>query len=136
MSSSWALQTAVKAALTADAGVIALAGNPPRVFDAVPVAAARPYLAIADWQTEESDTDDARIDRHSFSVRISSDQPGLKEAKAIAAQVEAALHGAALSLSGYTLVDLAFVAAAFGREADETLSFGEVRFRALTQALT
>lgn len=110
MSAAWELQTAAKAALAADAGLIALAGSPPRIFDAVPASAARPYLAFAEWQTAEDDSDDARLDRHTFAVRISSAYPGLKEVKAIAAQVEAALHGAALDLDGYALVDLAFLA--------------------------
>jgi len=135
MSSAWELQTAAKAALAADAGLIALAGNPPRIFDAVPQNAARPYLVFVEWQTAEDDADDLRLDRHTFALRISSEHQGLKEVKAIAAQVEAALHARALTLAGFTLVDLAFLGAAFGREESETLSFGEVRFRAFTQAV-
>lgn len=134
-SSSWELQAAVKAALAADAGLIVLTGDPVPLFDCVPQGTARPYLAIAEWRTDEDDADDVRIDRHTFSVRISSAYEGLKEAKGIAAQVEAALHRRALTLAGHVLVDLAFLGAGFGREENGTLTFGEVRFRAFTHAV-
>ena len=73
------------------------------------------------------------LDRHAFALRVSSDHQGVKEAKAIAAQIEAALHHAALTLSGATLIDLGFVGAVFGRDDAQAISFGEVRFRAMTQ---
>lgn len=128
--SAWALQMAVKEALAADAGLIALMGSV-RVFDAVPAGAARPHIAFAEWRSDE-EGDDQRLARHSFALRISSEHQGVKEAKAIAAQIEAALHHAALTLAGATLIDLALVGSAFGRDAAQNLSFGEVRFRALT----
>lgn len=131
--SAWALQIAVRDALGANAGLVALMGSPVRVFDVVPAGAQRPYIAFAEWRTDEDGSDDTRLDRHSFSLRISSDHQGAKEAKAIAAQIESALHNAALSLSSGTLVDLALVGSAFGRDEGDSLSFGEVRFRALTQ---
>jgi len=131
--SAWALQTAIKDALGANAGLIALMGSPVKVFDAVPAGAARPYIAFAEWRSDEDGSDDARLDRHSFALRVSSEHQGVKEAKAIAAQIESALHNAALTLMGATLVDLALVGSAFGRDEAQNLSFGEVRFRALTQ---
>jgi hypothetical protein len=134
MSAAWALQTAVKAALAADAGLILLAGDPVRIFDAVPAGAARPNIHFVEWRTDEDDSDDLRLDRHTFTLRVSSEHQGVKEVKAIAAQIEAALHGSALALSGYVLVDLAFIGEIFGREEAAGLAFGEVRFRALTQA--
>jgi hypothetical protein len=135
MSSAWVLQTAAKAALAGDAGLIALAGNPVRIFDAVPQDAVRPYLSFVEWRTDEDDSDDLRLDRHVFSLRVSSEHQGLKQVKAIAAQVEAALHARALTLSGYALIDIAFLGASFGRDDNDQLAFGEVRFRAFTQAV-
>ena len=54
---SWALQQAVFTALTADAGVIALLGSPPRIYDDPPRDAALPYAVIgeaneSDWSTK------------------------------------------------------------------------------------
>ncbi len=60
---------------------------------------------------------------------------GLKEAKAIAVVVEAALHGAALSLDGYTLIDLSYIASAFSQDQKEQTARATLRFRALTQKL-
>lgn len=130
--SAWALQTAVREALGANAGLIALMGSPVRVFDAVPAGAARPHIAFAEWRSEEEGSDDARLARHAFTLRVSSEHQGVKEAKAIAVQIEEALHNAALALTSGTLIDLALVGSAFGRDEAQAISFGEVRFRALT----
>ena len=133
-SSAWALQTAVRALLEADAGLIAVMGNPPRIYDHVPDGAALPYVRFGDWKVDDNDTDDARIDSHVFMIEVASSYAGLKQAKAIAVVIEQALHGAALSLDGYMLVDLSYVAAAFGQDRIQGIAQASLRFRALTQA--
>jgi Protein of unknown function (DUF3168) len=133
-SSSFALQAAIRAALESDAGLIGLMGASPSIYDRVPPDAVLPYVHFGDWTVDENDTDDARIDRHTVTIEAWSAYAGLKEARAIAAVIELALHGAALTLDGYALIDLSFVGSAFARDEKERISQALLRFRALTQA--
>ena len=134
-SSAWALKAAIKAALETDPSLIAMLGDPPPVHDRVADGAALPYIAFGDWKVDEDDTDDARIDRHVFMIEVWSSYAGLKEAKAIASVIEAALHGAALDPVDHALIDLSFIGAAFGQDQKEGLSEAMLRFRALTQKI-
>lgn len=133
-SSAWSLQTAMRAALDGNADLIALMGNPPPVYDRVPPDAQLPYIAFSDWKVDESDTADTRIDSHAMLIDVWSSYHGLKQAKAIAAVIEAALHGAVLMLDGFALVDLSYVAAVFSQDQKEQTGRATLRFRALTQA--
>ena len=45
---SWALQQAVFAALSVSDAIQEIAGDPPRVFDAVPRGAAFPYIVVGE----------------------------------------------------------------------------------------
>jgi hypothetical protein len=133
MSAALALQQAVFAALTADAGIIALLGSPPRVFDEVPRDAALPYAVIGD----ASETDWSTKTDHGasllFRVQIWSRAAGYQEAKLIAGAVRAALDGAALVLSGATLIDLSFDSTSYARESDGITRCAELKFRALIE---
>lgn len=133
-SSAWALQTAMRAALEANADLIALMGNPPPVYDRVPGDAGLPYIAFGDWKVEENDTADARIDSHIVMIDVWSAYAGLKQAKAIATVIEAALHGAAFTLDGHALIDLSYIASAFSQDQKEQTARATLRFRAMTQA--
>jgi hypothetical protein len=132
-SSAWSLQAAMRGALETNSDLIALMGNPPRIYDRVPGDAQLPYVSFGDWKVDENDTDDARIDSHVVMIDVWSSYAGLKQAKAIAIVIEAALHGAALTLTGYALVDLSFVASVFTQDQKEQISRATLRFRALTQ---
>ncbi len=133
-SSAWALQAAVKAALAEEAGLIALIGDPPAVYDRVPEGTVLPYVSFGEWNTDESDTDDARIDNHVFHIDAWSNYAGLKEAKRIAGIVEFALHGAALTLEDHVLIDLSFIGAAYAQDAAAGVARATLRFRAMTQS--
>src|SRR5207253_2570446 len=55
-SAAWALQEAIFATLANDDGIKDVAGDPPRLFDAVPRGVAFPYIVIgddheSDWST-------------------------------------------------------------------------------------
>lgn len=93
-------QEAVYAALVAHAGVQALLGAPPRVYDHVPDEATFPYAAfgVAHIAPEDSKLDSA-FD-HTLTLDIFSRYRGSKEAKEILQVVYAALHRAELSASG------------------------------------
>lgn len=133
-SSAWALQTAMRAALETNADLIALMGDPPPVYDRVPESAALPYIAFGDWKVDETDTAETRIDSHAVLIDVWSSYAGLKQAKAIAIVIEAALHGAPLTLDGHVLIDLSYVASVFSQDLKEQTSRATLRFRALTQA--
>lgn len=133
MSAALALQQAVFAALTADAGVIALLGSPPRVFDEVPRDAALPYAVIGDASESDWSTKTDHGASLLFGVQIWSRAAGYQEVKLIAGAVRAALDGAALALSGATLIDLGFDSASYARESDGVTRRAELKFRALIE---
>ncbi|HEX3754549.1 MAG TPA: DUF3168 domain-containing protein [Rhizomicrobium sp.] len=133
MSAALALQEAVFAALTGDAGIIALLGEPPRVYDEVPRDAVLPYAVIGDASESDWSTKTDHGASLLFPVQIWSRASGYREAKLIAGAVRTALDGAALTLSGATLIDLSFDSAAYARESDGMTRRAELKFRALVE---
>lgn len=124
--SSWALQQAIYAALKADSTVTALTNG--RIYDAVPEPAAFPYIVIG----EAEETGSAPVE-HRLTLHLWSRGGGCREIKAIADAVRSRLDGAALSLSGHVLIDLAFTAADYHRQSDGETYRGTVTFRAATE---
>jgi hypothetical protein len=105
--SSAAIQEAVFAALTADAGVMALAGG--AVFDAVPAGAVPGlYVTLGPERARERSDVTGEGATHDFSVRVVSDGAGFALAKALAVAISDALDQAPLSLSRGRLVSLHF----------------------------
>ncbi len=132
-SAALALQTAVYAALVADAGVGALIGD--RIYDGAPRTAVFPYVTIgrttvADWSTGTEDGSE-----HRLILDIWSRQQGKSECAAIAGTIRAVLHDAALALAGHALVALRFVSAEIARDPDGITMHGVLRFRAVTEPL-
>lgn len=132
--SQWALQQAVLTALTGDAALQALIGNPARVYDAVPPDPTYPYVVIgegnaADWDTKDSDGMDQVMTIHAWSR-----YRGLKEAKQIMGAVLDALDQQALAVTGHTLVQLRFEFSDVLMDPDGLTRHGVQRFRALTEA--
>ena len=128
MSASWALQQAAFAALSSDATVKSLLGDPARIFDDVPRDAAMPYVTIgedgmSDWSTA-TDTGS----QHALAIHAWSRAAGRKEVKGIADAVRVVLDGAALSVTG--LIDLRFLSAEYSRESDGITYHATLRFRA------
>lgn len=133
MSPAWSLQQSAFAALAADAGVIAHLGSPPRLFDEVPRDAAMPYAVIGEATESEWNTATDKGAALNFIVTVWSRGAGFKEAKQAAGAVRAALDGAALVLTGATLIDLRFETARYLRESDGITRRGELSFRALIE---
>ena len=105
-SASLALQSAVVAALSANASLTAATGGTARIYDDVPPKTPYPYLAIGqtierDWSTG---TDDGR--EHTLTLHVWSRTPGRREIHDIAALVRATLHQAALTLDGHRLINI------------------------------
>jgi len=131
-SAGWALQQAIFAALTADAGLLALLGGA-RVYDDVPTRAEFPYVTFAqsterDWSTGSDDGAE-----HVLSLHVWSRAGGRKEALLIMGQMRAILNDAALVLSGFRLVHLRHEFSDVRRDPDGETWHGIVRFRAVTE---
>ncbi len=132
-SASWALQTAIFAALSADAGIKSVLGDPPRVFDEVPRDAAMPYLVIGgDRQSDWSTATDTGAE-HALTMHIWSRARGHRESKAIAEAVREALDNANLALTGHTLIGIKHQSQEFLRQTDGQTYHAVLRFRAVTE---
>lgn len=130
---SFALQSAVFAALSADATVQSLLGVPPRIYDAAPRDAAFPYAVLGDGKESAFDTATEEGSEHVFAITAWSQGGGHKEAKSIADAIRFRLNNATLSLDGHALVDLRFVECAYARETDGETYSATLRFRAVTE---
>ena len=133
-SSSWALQQALYAAITNDAGLIALLGSA-RVFDDVPQSAPYPYLtlgrsAVRDWSTGTETGDE-----HVLTLHVWSRAGGRRQTHEIMDALKTALHDSALALSGHRLVNLRHELSEARREPDGDTYHGLVRFRAVTEPI-
>jgi hypothetical protein len=127
----WALQQAVYAALLADGGVAALAGT--RVFDDVPGDAAMPYVVIGEDRESDWSTATESGSEHILSLHVWSRASGHKEAKLLCDAVRAALDGAALAVSGATLIDIRYQATQYSRESDGRTIRAALTFRAILE---
>jgi hypothetical protein len=132
-SASWALQQAVFATLSLNDDIKDIAGDPPRLFDAVPCEAAFPYIVVGEDGESNWDTATESGSEHALAVHIWSRAGGRKEIKLAAEAVREALHGASLALTGHTLVDLRYLRSEFSRESDGETFRAIVRFRAVTE---
>ena len=130
---AFALQSAIVAALKASAPLSAFVGQ--RIYDAVPSHALMPYLTygpltLRDWSASAFDGCE-----HLISLNIYSKTPGFRETYALTDAVVQCLHEAELTLGEHALVQLQFLSADLGREADTLTTRGLISFRALTHHL-
>ncbi|HSZ73802.1 MAG TPA: DUF3168 domain-containing protein [Rhizomicrobium sp.] len=132
-SASWALQQAIFAELAASSDLQALVGDPPRIFDAVPREAAFPYVIVGDDQVSDWSTATESGSEHLIAIHVWSRAGGRKEAKAIADVVRARLDGAALTLTGQTLIDILYQGEETARETDGETFHAAIRFRAVIE---
>ena len=132
--SQWPLQQGLHAALSGDAALQALLGDPARIFDQVPQDSAFPYLVIGEDTTGPFDTKTESGMEHRLTIHSWSRYRGLKETKQLMAAVTDALDGASLSVSGHELVLIRQEFGATFLDPDGLTRHGVQRFRALTQA--
>ena len=130
---SFALQQAIVSALALDAGVKALLGDPPRLYDDVPRKSAFPYVTVGESQIAPWDTASEKGFEHALHFHIWSRYGGRKEAKAVLGALYAVLHDASLALSGHKLVNLRFAFADIFRDADGETYHAVARYRAVTE---
>jgi len=128
---SWALQRAIFATLASDTDVIAAVGE--RIFDAVPRGSAFPYIVIGDDKESDWSTATEPGSSHALTIHIWSRAAGRRETRLAAEAVIAALNGAALALSGHTLIDLRWLESESSRESDGETVHAQLRFKAVTE---
>jgi hypothetical protein len=130
---SFALQSAVFVALSADETMRSLLGTPPRIYDDVPPNPAFPYAVLGDGTETNFDTATEESSEHLFAVAAWSQGGGHAESKSIADAIRFRLNNATLSLDGHALVDLRFLDCDYARQTDGETYSATLRFRAVTE---
>jgi hypothetical protein len=133
--SGWPLQKAIFAALSADATLAALIGDPPRIYDDPPGNSALPYVQIGDGTETDWNTSSDTGAEHQLAIHVWSRAGGRMEARAILSAIYDVLHDAALTLEENRLVNLRFTLSQVWREADGETYHGLARYRAVTEAI-
>jgi hypothetical protein len=132
-SASWALQTAIFAALSADANIKSVLGDPPRIYDEVPRNAAMPYLVLGDDKESDWSTSTDSGTEHALVLQVWSRGRGRKDSKTVAAIVGASLDDAALTLTGHKLIGIKHQSSEFLRQTDGRTYRAVMKFRAVTE---
>ncbi|MBL6853131.1 MAG: DUF3168 domain-containing protein [Alphaproteobacteria bacterium] len=130
---SWALQQAVFAALAADENIKDIVDDPPRIYDSVPRGAPFPYIVIGESKESDAGTATDSATAHTITIHVWSRAPGTKESRVATAAVVHSLNGAALTITGHTLVDLRWLDTDIKRDSDGETIHAAIRFRALTE---
>lgn len=129
-----ALRKSALAHLLADATLLAALGGA-KIFDAPPREAQPPWIAFGETRLRDWSTADARGADLVLQLDAISDQPGSREALALAERVIARLDDAELTLEGWRLVRLVFLSLDAKREQNGRFLRAQVKFRALLEAL-
>ena len=98
MSAETAFAAAVRTHLTADPAIIALLGDPPRIYDRAPGGAAFPFLTLGRGETTPMDADAGLLD-HRLSVHVWGRRDDRDAIRDILGAVRSALHEGDLALS-------------------------------------
>lgn len=126
------LLASVYSVVAADAGLGAtLAGG--KVYDQVPRGAAFPFVRLGAFTTESLDSGVPPTERHRFDIQVFSRANGRAEVLAIAARLEALLHHAALTVSGYVLTVLRLRETTVAAGRDRRSYRARLRFEAVTE---
>jgi hypothetical protein len=128
------LKKAIRAALLADAPLLALLGGA-KVFDEVPRGQSTPYLVFADCLSSDASTSSGRAHQTLLTLLVLSNQGSAKEAHQIAARAEDILHDAALSLTGFRLINLTLAASEARRDRNLESTRVTLKFRAYTERI-
>lgn len=131
-SAGWALQQAIYATLSGHAPLITLLGGA-RIFDDVPQAAPYPHLSLGQTSSSEFGTGTEDGEEHTLTLHVWSQNGGRSEAQRIMGAVRDALHSAALTVAGHTLVNLRQQFSDVRRDPDGVTIHGIVRYRAVTE---
>ncbi|MEQ6247738.1 DUF3168 domain-containing protein [Sulfitobacter sp. HNIBRBA3233] len=129
---SQALQAAVFDVLSTDPAVAAEVGS--AIYDAVPAGAVPDiYLRLGSETVRDASDGSGAGSEHMLTVSVITVSPGFSSAKAAAAAVSDALHGADLALARGRLVFMRFDRASARRIDSASARQIDLRFRARVQ---
>ena len=133
--SQWALQQAVHTALTGDATLKTLIGDPARVYDHVPQDTAFPYVVIGEATSipGEAEAKGQDMFEQTLTIHTWSEYWGFSEVKRIMTAIVDVLDRASLSVAGYTLLEIKFEFSDVSLDPDQITKHGVQRFRATTE---
>lgn len=131
-SAGFELQKAVHAALSSDPTLTGLLGGT-QVYDDVPRGAAFPYVTFGQTTERDWSTGSDEGSEHLVTLHVWSRAHGRKETDLIAGAMKNVLHGAALTLAGFRLVNLRHEFSDAMRDPDGETFHGIVRYRAVTE---
>lgn len=131
---SLALEEAMRARLLAHAPLRLLLGGS-HVHAEMPRGAHAPCIVFEAIETRDWSTADAKAHEHMVSLAIRTNSRGRALAQAILDEIEVALDGAGLNLSGHRLVNLRLVFWSVMRERGGETFGALARFRAATEPL-
>ncbi len=134
MSHELALQKALVAHLGADAGLGALLGSPPRIWDAPPARPEAPHLLIGRSESRPVEADGGGIDQ-ALTLTVVSAFRGAEEAKAVLAALRSALAGVELEADGIRTVGLRATFADVYPTPDRQRTYAVLRVRAVTEEI-
>ncbi|NJC41519.1 hypothetical protein GGQ87_001777 [Brevundimonas alba] len=132
MSHELALQKALIAHLAGDAGVCAVLGEPPRIWDAAPARPEFPHLLIGRSESRPVGADGGGVE-HALTLTAVSRFRGSEEAKAVLAVLRSRLTDASLAADGVRTVSLRLTFADVYSAADGLRTFAVLRVRAVTE---
>lgn len=132
MSHELALQKALIAHLAGDAGLAALLGDPPRIWDAPPDRPTLPYLLIGRSESRPVAADGGGVE-HALTLTVVSQFRGTEEAKAVLAALRLSLSDAVLAADGVRTVSLRPAFADVYPAPDGKRTFAVLRVRAVTE---
>lgn len=129
-----ALQSAIVAALNADATLVSLLGGA-KTFEHAPPTTNYPWIAFEQLSARDFSASVYPGHEHRCSLICVSRQPGTKEALAIAERVVEILQDAALSLDGHRLINLQTTNVEIIRAGKEPTRKARVSLRVVTEII-
>lgn len=133
MSAERALAAAMRSRALADAGVMAVFGDPARFYDEPPADIAFPYATFGRFETRGADAASQRALEIAVTLHVWSRYAGRGETLDGVHALRTALHDAPLSIAGYGLVLCFATFADVFRSGDGRTNHGVLRLRAITE---
>lgn len=130
---SWGLQKALFAALSAAPALQERLGEPPRIYDDVPAGARFPYLTLGEMQERAAGASATEAAEILLTFHVWSRGGGRREAREILAILRTLIDAAALEMDGQRLANLSFQWSDALLGNDGETYHGLARYRALIE---
>jgi hypothetical protein len=130
-----ACQDALDSAFKADASVVAVLGNPARIYDAPVKMAALPFAVWRRWETRNIDASGVTTHEHIATLEVVSKQTGASEARAAVSALASRANGVAPDAIGARIVLVLPVYSDVMRAVDGKTWLGIVRLKIISEPL-